>query len=64
MAIKFEGGGKALVAQPLVDELFFAASLMEVRKLIALSHWYSKNIFCKVPFHREIHSYFFFIKNK
>ena len=28
MAIKLEGwGGKALVARPLVDELFFAASL-------------------------------------
>ena len=23
MAIKLEGGGKALVAEPLVDELFF-----------------------------------------
>ena len=30
MAIKLEGGGgKALVARPLVDELFFAASLSE-----------------------------------
>ena len=28
MAIKLEGGGKALVARPLVDELFFAASLI------------------------------------
>ena len=27
MATKLEGGGKALVARPLVDELFFAASL-------------------------------------
>ena len=27
MAIKLEGGGKALVARPLVEELFFAASL-------------------------------------
>ena len=28
MAIKLEGGGKALVARPLVDELFFEAFLM------------------------------------
>ena len=27
MATKLEGGGKALVARPLEDELFFAASL-------------------------------------
>ena len=27
MATKLEGGGKALVARPLVEELFFAASL-------------------------------------
>ena len=29
MAIKLGGGGKALMAWPLVEELFFAASLTE-----------------------------------
>ena len=29
MAIKFEVGGKALMAWPLVEELFFAASLKD-----------------------------------
>ena len=33
MAIKLEGGGKALVARPLVDELFFCG-FPKVMKII------------------------------
>ena len=33
MAIKLEGGGKALMAWQLVEELFLAASLMTNEKI-------------------------------
>ena len=46
MAIKLEGGGKALVARPLVEELFFCGFPKQIR-FFFLSHlpdW----IFCDV----------------
>ena len=37
------GGGKALVAWPLVDELFFAASLMNTERREYFVNWAWEN---------------------
>ena len=53
MAIKLEVGGKALVARPLVDELFFAASLkkgtLEKKIFSTLFLLYINNFLSRFP---------------
>ena len=58
MTIKLEGrGGKALVARPLVDELFFfAASLTSNAGMLGIHYIFEVNTICPIkPFYQFIH---------